>query len=87
MVSMPVPVVNMSESFRRSRPCFQCFRFAVSRRGIRHQRFQQMMRSVRDFIDRAIESVLVCFRWLGESAQLSNELQRRRPNLIIRRWR
>ena len=46
-----------------------------------------MMRNVRDFIDRAIESVLVRFRRLGETAQLPDELQRRRPNLIIRRRR
>jgi hypothetical protein len=46
-----------------------------------------MMRSVRDFIDRAIESVLVRFRRLGETAQLPDELQRRRPNFIIRRRR
>jgi hypothetical protein len=30
-----------------------------------------MMRDMRDFIDRAIECVFVCFRWFGESAQLS----------------
>ena len=44
-----------------------------------------MMRGMRDFIDRAIERFLVCFRRLGETAQFSDELQRRRPDLIIGR--
>ena len=43
------------------------------------------MRGVCDFIDSAIESVLVCFRRFGEAAQFPNELQRRRVNFIIRR--
>ena len=46
-----------------------------------------MMRGMRNVIDRAIECVLVCFRRFGESAQLADELQRRRPNLVIRRRR
>jgi len=44
-----------------------------------------MMRGVRDFIDRVIERFLVCLRWFRESAQLTDKLQRRRPNLVIRR--
>ena len=46
-----------------------------------------MMRGVGDFVDCAIECILVCFRRLGESAQLANKLQRRRANFIVRRRR
>src|SRR5438552_2846997 len=46
-----------------------------------------MMRDVRNIIDRSIECVLVCFRRLGKSTQLSDELQRRRSNLVVRRRR
>ena len=46
-----------------------------------------MVRGMRDVIDRAIERFLVCFRWLGETAQFSDKLKRRRPDLIIRRRR
>lgn len=46
------------------------------------------MCDMRDFIDRAIERSFIRLRRLGEPAKLSDELQRRRPNLIIRRrWR
>jgi hypothetical protein len=44
-----------------------------------------MMRGVRDFIDRAIERFFVCSRRLGETAQFTDELQRRRANFVIRR--
>lgn len=45
------------------------------------------MRGMRDFIDCVIERLFVCLRRFGESAQLPNELQRRRPDLVIRRRR
>ena len=45
------------------------------------------MRGVRDFIDRVVERFLVRFRGLRETAQLSNRLQRRRPDLVVRRRR
>jgi hypothetical protein len=44
-----------------------------------------MMRGVRDFIDCAIERFFVCSRRLGETAQFTDELQRRRANFVIRR--
>ena len=40
-----------------------------------------------DFVDRAIEGVLIRVRRSRESGQLPNELQRRRANFIIRRGR
>ena len=45
------------------------------------------MRDVRDFIDRAIEGVLIRLRRFRESGQLPNELKRRCANFIIRRRR
>ena len=45
------------------------------------------MSDMRDLIDRAIESVFVCFRRFRKTAQLSNELKRRCADLIIRRRR
>ena len=84
---MPVPVVNVSKPFRRSRLGFHRFYLAITRRCIRYERFKQMMRGMRDFIDRAIECFLVCFRRLRETAQFSDELQRRRLDFIIGRGR
>ena len=84
---MPVPVVNVSKPLRRSRLGFHRFHLAITRRRIRYERFKQMMRGMRYFIDCVIECFLVCFRRLRETAQFSDELQRRRLNLIIgRRW-
>ena len=73
---IPVMGVNTSKAFRRSRPRFRHFRFAISRRRACYQRFEEMMCDVRDVIYRAIECVLVCFRRFGETAQLADELQR-----------
>ena len=45
------------------------------------------MSGMRDFVDRAIEGVLIRFRRLGETAQLADKLKRRSANLIVRRRR
>ena len=45
------------------------------------------MSGMRDFVDRSIKSVLVCFRRFGETAQLADELERRRTNFVVGRWR
>jgi len=75
---MPIPVmgVNGTEAFRRSRPRFQSFRLTIAGRRVRNYRSEQMMRGMRNLIDRSIECVLVCFRRFGETAQLADELQR-----------
>ena len=65
-----------AKAFRRAGLCFERFNFAISRRRVRDQRFEQMMRGMRDFIDRAIERFLIHFRRLGESGKLPNKLQR-----------
>jgi len=46
-------------SLPRSRLCFQRFDITISRRRIRYQRFEQMMRGVRNFVDGAIERFFV----------------------------
>jgi hypothetical protein len=84
---MPIPVVGMSKPLRRSRFCFGRFNVAIPWWRVRYQRLKQMMRDVGHFIDCAIECVFVCFRRLGKSGKLPNELKRRRSNLIIRRRR
>src|SRR5207302_8258067 len=84
---MPIAVVNMSEAFRRSLFCLHCFRLTVPGRHVCDQRLEQMMSGMRDFVDRSIKSVLVCFRRFGETAQFSNELQRRRTNFVLGCWR
>ena len=84
---MPVPVVNMRKPLCRSLFRSDRFYLAITRRRIRYERFKQVMRGMRDFIDRAIECFLICFRRLRETAQFSDELQRRRLDLITgRRW-
>ena len=88
--SMPMPIAvscDRAEPFRQSRLCFQRFRLTIAWRRVCYQRFEQMMCDMRNFIDRVIECVLVCSRRLSESAQLSNELERRCANFIIRRRR
>jgi hypothetical protein len=84
---MPVPVVNMRKPLCRSLFRSGRFNLAITRRRIRYERFKQMMRGMHDFIDRAIECFLICFRRLREAAQFSDELQRRRLDLIIGRGR
>ena len=61
-VRAPVPVMNMNRAkpFRRARPRFRCFDFAISRRRVCYQRFEEMMCDVRDVIYRAIEYVFIC---------------------------
>ena len=88
--SMTMPVAigrDGPKTFRRSRSRLDRFHFTIPRRRVCNQRFEQMMRDMRDFIDRTIERFLVCFRRLGKSGKLANELKRRRANLFVRRRR
>jgi hypothetical protein len=79
--------IACAKTFLRARSRFHPLNFPITRRRIRYQRFEEMMCDVRDVIYRAIECVFICARRLGESAQLANELKRRRANLITRRGR
>jgi hypothetical protein len=71
------------EAFRRSRTCFHRFDCAIARRRVDHKRFEQMLCSLSDIIDSAIESCLVCLGRFGETAQLPDELKRRCANFIV----
>jgi len=62
---MPGPIVNVRKPLRRSRLGFYRFHLAMTRRHTRYERFKQMMRGMRDLIDRAIECFLVRFRVVG----------------------
>ena len=54
---------------------------------MRHQGIEQVMGGMSHLIHCAIESLFVCLRWASESAELSNELQSRRPDLVLGRRR
>jgi hypothetical protein len=71
----------------RARTCLCSFNFTIAWRRIRYQRVEQLCRSLRYQIDRAVENLLVCLRRLCKSAQLPHELQRRGANLCLRRRR
>jgi hypothetical protein len=86
-MSVPVVSVRDAEPFRRTRFSPHRFNLAVARGRIRDQRLKQMMRGMRDLIDRAIECFFVCLGRFCKSAQLSHELERRRADFIVRRWR
>src|SRR2546423_5868497 len=79
--------IGSAEALGRSRSRFQRFRLAIARRRVRHQIVEEMMCDVGDFVDRAIEGVLIRVRRFRETAQLPNELKRRCANLVIRRGR
>jgi hypothetical protein len=63
------------------------FFFAVLRRSSGFERTKQPGRDPGHFLDRGKECGLVRLRRLGEAADLSYKLQRRRPNLIVCDWR
>jgi hypothetical protein len=77
--------LRSTEAFGRSRACFHRFDCAIARQRIAHKRIKQMLRGVRDIIDSAIESCLICLGRLRETAQLPDELKRRSANFIRRR--
>lgn len=56
LMPMPVAILNMGKPFRGPSFCLRRLDLTIARGRIRNQGFEQMMRYVRDFIDRAIES-------------------------------
>src|SRR6202521_1431902 len=48
---------------------------------------EQLLRGCRHLVDRARKRLFVRLGRLGEAAQFSNELKRRRPNLLLGGWR
>ena len=79
--------VNSTEAFRRSRPRFQRFRFAIAGRRICYERIEELLCNSRHVINSVVECVFVGLGRLGESAQLSDELMGRRANFVVRRGR
>jgi hypothetical protein len=59
-MSDPVVSDGRTKTFRRMRPRFRCFDFAISRRRVCYQRSEEMMCDVRDVIYGAIECVFIC---------------------------
>src|SRR3954462_15543609 len=84
---MPVASRHEPESLRRSCPSLERLRFAVAWRGGGDQRLQQMLGNVGDLVHGLIECFFVSLRGLGEAADLSNKLKRRRTDFVIRRRR
>jgi hypothetical protein len=60
---------------------------AIARRSIGDESAQQLVRSPRDLLDRAIERCLIGLRRSIETAQLAHELQGGRMDLLVRRGR
>jgi len=75
------------ESRCRSLAGFRCFSFTIPRRGVGHERIEQLACGLRHLLDGAIENFFVCFRRFRKAAELPNELQRRRADLFLRRRR
>jgi hypothetical protein len=80
---MIVLVLFSSESFRSS--CASTFGFdlAIARLGICHQRIQQIPGNHTHLLDGTIERRFVCLRRLIEARELSHELERGFPNLLV----
>jgi hypothetical protein len=77
-----------SEAERRSGTRFSGFHVPVAGWRLGGQRLKQLLRDLRDAIDRAIEGFFVCLRRFREAAQLPNELKSRGADLFVRgRWR
>jgi hypothetical protein len=75
------------ESRCRSLASFGCFSFTIPRRGVGHERIEQLACGLRHLLDGAIENFFVCFRRFRKAAELPNELQRRRADFFLRRRR
>src|SRR5678815_1304606 len=72
---------------RRSGTRFRGFIVAIARGALRDERVEELSCGMRHVVHGASERELVRLRGPREPAQLSDELQRRRPDLIVRsRW-
>ena len=83
---MIVLVLFSSEPFRSF--CASTFGFdlAIARLGICHQRIQQIPGNHTHLLDGTIERRFVCLRRLIEARELSHELERGFPNLLVGSW-
>src|SRR5437667_12702648 len=57
--------------------------FTIARRCTGRKRLDQPIGGCRDFVDRPVERRFICARRVIAPAQLSNELQRRRADLVV----
>src|SRR5687767_5436394 len=71
------------EPLERPLACLSCLLFAVPRLGGRLQRMNQTLGGVGDFVDRLVEGGFIGLRRLRRPAQLANELQRGRADLVF----
>src|SRR5882672_6430827 len=74
-------------ALRRSRARLRGDLVAILRRRRRRQRIDQATSDVGHLVDGTIERGLVRLRWRVESAQLADELQRRRADFFLSRRR
>jgi hypothetical protein len=79
--------IARAKTFLRARSRFHPLYFAITRRRICHQRIEQMLCSVCDFIDGSIKRCFVRARWFRKSAKFPDKLQRGCANFISRRAR
>src|SRR5690242_2611983 len=79
-------LISCAESLQGSGLGLCRFFFPASRWSGGFERVQQTRRNFRHLIDCRLKGDLVRLRWLVESADLSDELQRCRPNLVFRNW-
>src|SRR5437868_13769908 len=71
------------ESLRRPGAGPLRFDLPIARRRVAHQGMKQMLGGMGYVMNRAVERFLVRFRRIRETAQLANELERRRADLIV----
>src|SRR5262245_54675712 len=74
-----------AESFGGTFPSLAGFHFAIARRGIGRERIDQAAGRVGDLPDGRVEGGFVDARRVGRAAELADELQRRRVDLVVRR--
>src|SRR4030095_10855563 len=76
---------SCTESFGGARARLRGNLLAILRRRRRRQRVDKAAGDVRHFFDGMVGCLFVCLRRCVESAQLANELQRRRADLLVGR--
>src|SRR5579864_6297760 len=79
--------LRRSEALLRALACALRLDLAVARRGVGHERREQVVRRVRDLVDRAREGLLVRLRRLREPADLPHVLLGRGAHFVLGRGR
>ena len=80
-------VISVAKTPGGSGMSFRRLHVAITRRRIGNERFEEVMCGVRHLLHGTIECVFIRLRWLGETAQLPDELQRGGADLTTRGWR